>query len=111
MIFTKSTFLADIVALHANGKVVILSIGGANDPVRLDNITARDEFVNTMNSILANYNYKIDGIDLDLESTSFSFGSTWTMSSPSIGQTNMIDAVKSIMTNYKTQTGKKYPLT
>ncbi len=108
--YTKTQFLTDIDNLHAQGKVVILSIGGATDPVRLDNQTAVDGFVNSINTILSTYNYKIDGIDLDLESTSMAFG-TWTMASPAAGQTNMINAVKSIMTNYYTQTGKKLLLT
>jgi chitinase len=109
--YTVSTFKADIDALHSEGKLVILSIGGANDPVRLDNIPDRDEFISTINTILAKYDYKFDGIDIDLETTSLAFGSTWTMTSPSVGQINMIDAIKSIMENYKTQTGKKMILT
>ena len=35
-ILPKAAFLADIDNLHDEGKVVILSIGGANDPVILD---------------------------------------------------------------------------
>lgn len=109
--YTKTTFLADIDILHSKGKVVILSIGGANDPVRLDDINAKNQFVSTINKILSDYNYKIDGIDLDLESTSMNFGSTWTMTSMSTAQTNLVAAVNEIMANYKTQTNKKLLLT
>jgi chitinase len=108
--YSKTAFLADIDALHAEGKVVILSIGGANDPVRLDNNTAKNAFISSMNQILADYNYKFDGIDLDFESSSLNFGS-WTMGNPAVGQTNMVEAVQSIMNTYQTQTGKKCILT
>ncbi|MEY5049884.1 MAG: hypothetical protein RLZZ175_3243 [Bacteroidota bacterium] len=109
--YNKTTFMADIDVLHTKGKVVILSLGGANDPIRLDNTTARDEFVTSVNKILSDYSYKIDGIDIDFESSSLAFGATWTMTAPSVAQQNLIDATKSIMANYKTQTGKKLLLT
>jgi chitinase len=103
----KNEFMADIDALHVEGKRVILSIGGATSPISLTNDTERDEFIATINGILAEYSYKMDGIDLDFEGSSLSFGSTWTINSPAAGQTRVVDAVKSIMSNYKIQTGKK----
>jgi chitinase len=109
--YTKTTFLADIDILHSEGKVVILSIGGANDPVRLDDTNAKNQFVTTINKILSDINYKIDGIDLDLESTSMNFGSAWTMTSMSTAQSNLVAAVNEIMVNYKTLTNKKLLLT
>jgi chitinase len=107
----QAAFIADIDALHAAGKVVLLSIGGATGPVMLSTTAQRDVFVSSVNNILSTYSYKIDGIDLDLETSSMAFGSSWTMTSPAAGQTNMVNAVKSIMTNYQTQTGKKLLLT
>ena len=109
--YTKTSFLADIDILHSKGKVIILSIGGANDPVRLDDTNAKNEFVTTINKILSDYNYKIDGIDLDLESTSMNFGSTWTMTSMSTAQLNLVTAVNEIMASYKKQINKKLLLT
>jgi chitinase len=112
-----SQMLADIDVLHSQGKKVLLSIGGATAYIMLNNTSERDIFVNSINNILATYQYKIDGIDLDLEKhmhtgqNSMAFGSTWTMSSPAAGQTNMVNAVKAIMANYQTQTGKKMILT
>ena len=109
--------ITDIDALHAQGKKVLLSIGGATAYVFLNNTTERDAFVTSINNIMAAYSYKIDGIDLDLEKNintgqnSMAFGSTWTMTAPAAGQTNMVNAVKNIMTNYQTQTGKKMLLT
>ncbi|MBA3704742.1 MAG: T9SS type A sorting domain-containing protein [Bacteroidetes bacterium] len=109
--YSKTAFLADIDALHAAGKVVILSIGGANDPVFLDNNTEKTTFVNSILTILSDYNYKIDGIDIDLETSSLNFGSSWTMTSPAVGQQNLIGAIQDIMSAYQTQTGKKLLLT
>jgi chitinase len=108
--YSKSLFLNDLDDLHANGKVAILSIGGANDPVRLTSISNKNTFVSTVNAILEEYDYKIDGIDLDFESSSLNYGA-WTMSNPASGQTYMIDAVKEIMANYESETGKKLLLT
>lgn len=107
----KAAFIADIDALHSEGKTVLLSIGGATGPIMLNNSTERDVFINSVNAILAEYDYKVDGIDLDLESSSMAFESSWTISSPAAGQTNMVNAVKSIMENYQTVTGKKMILT
>lgn len=108
--YTKQKFIEDLDLLHSQNKKIILSIGGANDPVILDDLTKKQKFIQSINQILADYNYKIDGIDLDLESSSLNFGS-WTMSAPAQGQLNIIDAVKSIMNTYKLQTGKKLLLT
>ena len=112
-----SQMTTDIDALHAQGKKVLLSIGGATAYIYLNNTTERDAFVTSVNNIMAAYSYKIDGIDLDLEKNintgqnSMAFGSTWTMSAPAAAQTHMINAVKSIMSNYQTQTSKKMLLT
>lgn len=108
--YSKVDFLSDIDQLHSEGKVVILSIGGAADPVRLDNATALNRFVNSMNQIMEDYSYKIDGIDIDLESSSLGFGA-WTMASPAVGQNNMISGIQQVMENFKTQTNKKLLLT
>ncbi len=108
--YSKAAFLADIDNLHTEGKVVILSIGGANDPVILDSPNTVSVFINSINQILSDYDYKIDGIDLDLESTSLDFGD-WTMNNPAHKQLNIITAVKQIKADYFTQTGKRMLLT
>ncbi len=106
----KIDFIADIDALHAQGKIVLLSIGGANDPIFLANSTDKTTFISSILQIFSSYSYKFDGLDLDLETTSLNFGA-WTMSAPAVGQTNMVTAIQSIMSSFQTQTGKKMILT
>jgi chitinase len=110
--YTKSAFMTDMDALHAQKKVIILSIGGANDPVFLNNATEKNTFVTSMNKIMTDYGDKFDGIDIDLEAASIKqFAGTWTMTSPVPQQQYMIDGIKQIMADYKTRTGKKLLLT
>jgi chitinase len=93
---------ADIDILHAAGKKVLLSLGGATGPILLSNTTDRTTFETSVEAILAAYSYKIDGIDLDLETTSMTgIPGTWTMSSPAAEQTNMVTAVQNIATYYQ----------
>ncbi len=108
--YTTTTFKADIATLHSQGKSVILSIGGAADPVILDSPTAVSTFVASMNAIFVQYGDAFDGIDIDFESTSLAVG-TWTMSAPSQVQLNIIGSIRTIMKDYRTRTGKKMVLT
>jgi chitinase len=110
--YTKSAFMTDMDALHAQKKVIILSIGGANDPVFLNSATEKSTFVTSMNKILTDYGDKFDGIDIDLEAASIKqFAGTWTMTSPVAQQQYLIDGIKQIMADFKTRTGKKLLLT
>ena len=110
--YTKTEFMADIDKLHAQKKVVILSIGGANDPVFLNSASEKSTFVTSMNKIFTDYGDKFDGIDIDLEAASIKkFASTWTMASPVAQQQYLIDGIKEIMSAYKSRTGKKLLLT
>ena len=109
---TDAAFMAAIDVLHSSGKKVLLSIGGATGPVYLANATDRATFETTTLAILAQYSYKIDGLDLDLETTSMSnIPGTWTMGAPAAAQTNMVTAIKNIMVSYQAATGKKMLLT
>lgn len=58
-------FINDIEVLHEQGKNVIISIGGANDPVGLDEEGDVEVFVTSMTTIITTYGF--DGIDIDLE--------------------------------------------
>jgi chitinase len=108
--YTPTSFVADIATLHSQGKSVILSIGGASDPVVLTSPTAVNTFVASMNAIFIQYGDAFDGIDIDFESTSLAVGA-WTMSAPSQTQLNIISSIRTLMKDYRTRTGKKMALT
>ena len=110
---TNAAFMAEIDALHAAGKKVILSLGGATGPIFLANPTDKATFISSVNAIFTTYSNKIDGIDLDLEGASMSMSSSalWTLAAPRPEQINLITAVQSIMATYLASTGKKMLLT
>jgi len=62
---TSSEFIADVQTLQAEGKVVLISIGGAADPIIVDDSASAAEFVTSMSGILDLYGF--DGVDVDLE--------------------------------------------
>ncbi|MCB1282531.1 MAG: chitinase, partial [Salinibacterium sp.] len=61
-------FPADVQALQAQGKKVLISIGGANGPVQLLTATDVTNFVSSMLSIITTHGF--DGLDIDLEGSS-----------------------------------------
>ncbi|QSQ19101.1 fibronectin type III domain-containing protein [Pyxidicoccus parkwayensis] len=67
---TVADFKADIAYLKSQGRKVLISIGGANGTVHLDDATARQTFVTSMQSLIDTYGF--DGMDLDLEGSSLS---------------------------------------
>jgi len=58
-------FIADVQALQNNGKKVVISIGGANAAIHIDDSTAVDQFISSMSGIVNTYGF--DGLDIDLE--------------------------------------------
>ncbi|MEV6231594.1 chitinase [Saccharopolyspora shandongensis] len=62
---TDEEFIAGIKAKQAEGKKVLLSVGGANGQVRLETEGARDAFVESAAAIIDRYG--LDGIDIDFE--------------------------------------------
>ena len=63
-------FINDVAALQAAGKKVLISIGGANDPVVIDSVVAAQNFASSMLQIITTYGF--DGLDIDLEGGSLS---------------------------------------
>jgi len=103
---SQSTFISQIQTLQGQGKKVLLSIGGANDPVKLDNTTERDVFVSSVTSLLNTYGF--DGIDIDFEGSSLSVSSSSTIANPTDAHIiNLIDAIKSVMVNYRSNFNNK----
>lgn len=106
----SSRFLEDLSTLKARGTRVILSVGGAADPIRLTSDAERDRFVTSLDSLLVAYQDAIDGVDLDFESTSMDFG-PWTLRTPAAGQTRIVEAIEAVMSRYRGRTGRKLLLT
>ncbi|MEI7802319.1 MAG: glycosyl hydrolase family 18 protein [Bacteroidota bacterium] len=106
---TQATFISQIQTLQSQGKKVLISIGGANAPISLDNSIEKTTFINSMLTIINTYGF--DGIDIDFEGSSVTV-SGGTISNPTDAKIlNLIDAVKQIMQSYHTAHNKKLLLT
>jgi chitinase len=104
-----ATFIADVAALQAQGKKVLISIGGANATVHLDSDIERDIFVSSMLDILDTYGF--DGIDIDLEGASVAI-SGGTIAAPTDPRIiRLIDAVNSIADQFESVNGVPMMLT
>lgn len=86
-LLNKAQFIADVAAKRAQGKKVVLSFGGQNGTVTLNNATNVTNFVNSTAAIMNEYGF--DGIDIDLES-----GANVLWGAPVID--NIITAVKQL---------------
>ncbi|XGA72821.1 chitinase [Chitinibacter sp. SCUT-21] len=84
---TEAEFIADVAAKRAQGKKVVLSLGGQEGRMTLSTKANVDNFVNSLHAIITKYGF--DGIDLDLES-----GAGVVLGTPIIN--NLIDAVKQL---------------
>jgi chitinase len=82
---TDAQFIADVAAKRKAGKKVVLSVGGQNGAISLDNATEVTNFVNSAYAIIQKYGF--DGIDLDLE-TGVSMGAPI--------QTNIVTAMQQL---------------
>lgn len=70
-VFNKQLLKNDIKSLRDSGVPVIVSIGGQNGHVVLDNVTQKNIFVNGLKAIIDEYQF--DGVDLDFEGGSMNF--------------------------------------
>ncbi|MBP6313640.1 MAG: hypothetical protein KA408_15305, partial [Flavobacteriales bacterium] len=104
-----STFIADIAALHAQGRKVLISIGGATATVHLDSDQQRDQFVSSMLAIIETYGF--DGIDIDLEGASVSITGGTITNPIDASAIRLIDAVNSIADQFETSNGVPMMLT
>ena len=67
---TPQDFTNEVAALQAQGKKVLISIGGANHPVVVDTPAKAQTFANSMLQIINTHGF--DGLDIDLEGASIS---------------------------------------
>ena len=65
---SEAEIRSDVQVLHGRGKKVLLSVGGANGHVELRNSTERQQFVDSVTSIIQSYG--LDGLDVDFEGQS-----------------------------------------
>lgn len=105
----QTSFIAQIASLQANGKKVLISIGGANAAVHLDSDQERDEFVSSMLGIISGYGF--DGLDIDLEGSSVAI-SGGTIASPADASIiRLIDAINAIAEEFESTHGVPMMLT
>lgn len=93
-------FIDDVSWLQSQDKKVVISIGGANDPISLNTPADVQEFLTTMSSILDTYGF--DGIDIDLEGGSvfLDAGDTDFRSPTTTTIVNLIDAITQLIDLY-----------
>ena len=107
--YDETEFRADMQALQADGKKVLISLGGQNDQVMLDSLAEKEVFVSSINNMIDTWGF--DGLDIDLEGSSLSFTDINIEDPGDIRMKYMIDGIREIMTNYYETHGKKLLLT
>jgi chitinase len=97
---SEAEFTAAIRAKQAQGKKVLLSIGGQNGQVQLTTTAARDRFVQSVAAIIDRYG--LDGLDIDFEGHSLYLdaGDTDFRNPTTPVIVNLIAALKSLKSRY-----------
>nr|WP_310376559.1 cellulose binding domain-containing protein [Catenuloplanes atrovinosus] len=97
---TEAEFKAAIQAKRAQGKKVLISIGGQNGQVQLTTTAARDAFVTSVAAIIDRYG--LDGLDIDFEGHSLSLntGDTDFRNPTTPAIVNLISAVRTLKARY-----------
>ncbi len=107
---TQNDFIAQVQSLQAQGKKVLLSIGGAGVSIDLTTLTNKNAFISSITSIVDTYGF--DGIDIDIESGNSILIAGGTIDAPaSVAQLNLIDAIEQIMSNFRANNNYKMLLT
>ena len=104
---SESEFIAGIRAKQAQGKKVLISIGGANGQVQLTTTAARDTFVRSVSAIIDRYG--LDGLDIDFEGHSLylNAGDTDFRNPTTPVIVNLISALRTLKSRY----GSRFVLT
>lgn len=63
--YTTAQFIRDIRTLHSRGQEVVLSVGGADGTITVNDAAAATSFANSVFSLMKQYGF--DGVDVDLE--------------------------------------------
>ncbi|KDN20598.1 chitinase [Amycolatopsis rifamycinica] len=97
---SDADFAAAIKAKQAQGKKVLISIGGQNGQVQLTTAAARDKFVSSVSAIIDKYG--LNGLDVDFEGHSLSLnaGDTDFRNPTTPVVVNLISALKALKARY-----------
>lgn len=108
-----STLKSDVTTVQAEGKKVLISIGGGNGSFRLNNVTDKNTFVTKVKNFITEY--KVDGIDIDLEQKTYvcaTSNSAANISNPTDPHiTNLVAGIKEIRTWFQSTYSRKMILT
>ncbi|HEX6526985.1 MAG TPA: glycosyl hydrolase family 18 protein [Streptosporangiaceae bacterium] len=63
--YTQQQFISDIHTLQSRGQRVILSVGGQNGTISVNDATSASNFASSVDSIIQQYGF--NGVDIDLE--------------------------------------------
>ncbi|HYQ65607.1 glycoside hydrolase family 18 protein [Actinophytocola sp.] len=104
---SEADFIAAIRAKQAQGKKVLISIGGQNGQVQLTTTAARDKFVQSVSAIIDRYG--LDGLDVDFEGHSLylNAGDTDFRNPTTPVIVNLISALRTLKSRY----GSRFILT
>lgn len=108
-VYGEAEFQSDVQALQAEGKKVLISIGGEDHPVMLDSLEERDVFVSSVNAMIDKWGF--DGLDIDLEGSSLGFTDIHVQNPGDVRQQYLIEAIGLIMKNHYEKHGVKLLLT
>ncbi len=100
---SEKSFIQGVNKLHLEGRKVIISMGGAETRVLLTDDTKKQNFIDSMISIIEKYNF--DGLDVDLESRSIVLDTgDYDFRNPSsVTIVNLIDAIRAIHQHFNKQ--------
>ncbi|MAS52453.1 MAG: hypothetical protein CMD20_04535 [Flavobacteriales bacterium] len=107
--YSEEEFRTEMQALQAEGKKVLISIGGQNAIVMLDSAAERDIFVSSVNEMIDEWGF--DGLDIDLEGASLGFTDIHVQNPGDVRQQYLIEAIGLIMKNHYEKHGVKLLLT
>lgn len=107
--YTNEDIKTDIKSKQAEGKTVLISIGGGNGSFKLDSEDDKNTFVSKVETFISEY--EVDGIDLDIEKDIYMCFEQQSMTSPATSLQYLIDGTKEIMNWYRKEYGKKMILT
>ncbi len=104
---TQSAFIAKIQATKAQGRKVLISVGGGGTTVDLTTNANKTAFISSMTTILNTYGF--DGIDIDIEGgNTILNGSGGTIAAPTnAGQIHLIEGIKQVMVNFRAANADK----